>query len=258
MRRATNNIKRIEIGRIISNMYLSRNQCLAVTGILLCSTKVLGFTTPSCRSMPKIMSPAASSITSPFRSSSYTSSTSLSMGYNLPPGGGGNDPKDAISSVVTPILGIAATVAFFLSPLGSIFFAITNSVFLLLLLLPLVASIAFTGWQYFYTIEAPCPSCGVPTRVLKDEEAGPNICLNCGSLVRANIDKDGIELCNNPNDIYDENSRISSLFDLFTGGVDSGNTGGAFYEETTTTIETKQDKQRRERTVIEVDVTKDN
>ena len=36
--------------------------------------------------------------------------------------------------------------------------------------------------------------------------------------------------------IYDENSRISSLFDLFTGGVDSGNTGGAFYEETTTTF----------------------
>ena len=78
------------------------------------------------------------------------------------------------------------------------------------------------------------------------------------AIIQYHLYQYSIELCNNPNDIYDENSRISSLFDLFTGGVDSGNTGGAFYEETTTTIETKQDKQRRERTIIDVDVTKDD
>ena len=186
---------------------------------------------------------------------STSTSTSLQMGYQLPQGGGGNDPKDAISNIVTPLLTITATVLFFLSPLGSIFFAITNSIVLLLILLPFLATIAFQGWQYFYTIEAPCPSCGSPARVLKDEEAGPNICLNCGSLLRANLNKDGVELCNDPNDIYDDSSRISSFFDLFTNG------GGGFVEKdtttTTNTVESKESKERRERTVIDVDSTKD-
>jgi hypothetical protein len=186
------------------------------------------------------------------------------MGYNLPPGGGGGGnpgPKDAISNVITPILTITATVLFFLSPLGSIFFAITNSIVLLLFLLPFLATIAFQGWQYFYTLEAPCPSCTVPVRGLKDDEAGPNICLNCGSLLRTNLEKDGLELCNDPSDIYDDRSRVSSFFDLFTGGVD--NDGGLFGETmdtttTTTTAESKKDKDRREGTIIDIDVTKDD
>jgi len=206
--------------------------------------------------------------TLPSTSVSTSTSTSLQMGYNLPPGGGGSnpDPKDALSNIVTPLLTIAATVLFFLSPLGSIFFAITNSIVLLLVLLPFVATIAFQGWQYFYTIEAPCPSCGATARVLKDEEAGPNICLNCGSLLRANLNKDGVELCNDPNDLYDDNSRISSFFDLFTGGVGVddgardefiGGQGQETTTTTTTTVESKEKKERRERTIIDVDVTKD-
>jgi len=182
------------------------------------------------------------------------------MGYSLPPGGGGKpDPKDAISSVITPILTIIGTVLFFLSPLGSIFFAITNSIVLLLFLLPFLATIGFQGWQYFYTIEAPCPSCNSPARVLKDDDTGPNICLSCGSLLRVNLEKDGVELCNDPSDIYDDNSRVSSFFDLFTGGVD--NDGGLFQGDnvdTSTTATSKKDKDRREGTIIDVDVTKED
>lgn len=92
---------------------------------------------------------------------------------------------------------------------------------------------------------------------MKDEEAGPNICLNCGSLLRANLNKDGVELCNDPNDIYDDRSRISSLFDLFTGGVDN-DASGFIGQETTTTKTTVESKERRERTVIDVDSTKDD
>ena len=193
-----------------------------------------------------------------------TKSTSLQMGYNLPPGGGGSGggPKDAITSFLQPIALIAATVLFFLSPLGSIFFAITNSIFLLLLITPFVAALGFNIWQTFYTIEAPCPNCGAPARVLKDEEAGPNLCLNCGTLLRANVDKDGIEMCNNPNDIYDDKSRISSIFDLFSGGVDNeaadflGGNGGGFMDFGEK--DDKKDKKRRESTIIDVDVTKDD
>jgi len=70
------------------------------------------------------------------------------------------------------------------------------------------------------------------------------------------VNKDGVELCNNPNDIYDERSRVSSLFDLFTGDVD----GGIFSkgEEPTVTEQTTKDKFRREKTIIDVDVTKDD
>ncbi len=86
------------------------------------------------------------------------------------------------------------------------------------------------------------------------------MCLNCGALLRATVDKDGIEMCNNPNDIYDDNSRISSLFDLFVDSNNNGNSGAFFGETTTTTTyeDDRKSKQRRESTVIDVDVTKDD
>lgn len=193
--------------------------------------------------------------------------SALHMGY-LPPEGGGGSKDSLVSNIITPVLTVAATILFFLSPLGAVFFAVTNSIFLGLLLLPLILSIGFQAWQYFYTISAPCPNCGAPTRVLKDDQVGPNICLNCGSLIRANLAKDGVELCNDPNDLFDESSRVSSFFDLFTRNMDSSDTGddigGVFFEETTTatttrkTRESRQDKERRERTIIDVDATKDD
>lgn len=196
-------------------------------------------------------------------------STSLQMGYNLPPGGGGRGEggEDGIATkigdLLTPIVTIAGLVLFFMSPLGGIFFAITNSLFVLALLTPILIGVGFNVWNYFNTIEATCPSCGAPARVLKDIEAGPNICLNCGQLIRATADLDGIELCNDPNDIFDEKSRVSSFFDIFTSDP-------TVYEETTTTTTTsffddvfdsgstkRKDKERREKTIIDVDIEKD-
>eukprot|EP00557_Chaetoceros_sp_GSL56_P004214 CAMPEP_0176492114 /NCGR_PEP_ID=MMETSP0200_2-20121128/8802_1 /TAXON_ID=947934 /ORGANISM="Chaetoceros sp., Strain GSL56" /LENGTH=272 /DNA_ID=CAMNT_0017889607 /DNA_START=89 /DNA_END=907 /DNA_ORIENTATION=+ len=199
---------------------------------------------------------------SSFSFSSSASPSRLQMGY-LPPGG--NDKDSLVSNIIFPILTVAATLLFFLSPLGAVFFAVTNSIFLLLILLPVILSIGFQAWQYFYTISAPCPNCGAPTRVLKDDDVGPNLCLNCGSLIRANLAKDGVELCNDPNDIFDESSRVSSFFDLFTRDMDESagrnSGGGVLYDETTIerkTMEDRQNRERRERTIIDVDATKDD
>jgi len=190
--------------------------------------------------------------------SSGSTCTSLQMGYNLPPGDGGGGGNKIVEAI-TPILTIGAIVLFFLSPLGGIFFAVTNSLFILALLTPILIGIGFNAWNYFNTIEGVCPNCGAPARVLKDIEAGPNICLSCGQLIRATQSLDGIELCNDPNDIFDEKSRVSSIFDIFTSDP-------TVYEETTTTTTTtyyddeesrSKDKKRRERTIIDVDAERD-
>lgn len=194
----------------------------------------------------------------PITPSTHVSTTSsLQMGYNLPPGGGGGGGGNKISEFLTPIATVAALTLFFISPLGGIFFAITNSLFVLALLTPILIGVGFNVWNYFNTIEGTCPSCGAPARVLKDAEAGPNVCLNCGQLIRATQDLDGIELCNNPNDIFDEKSRISSFFDIFTSDP-------SVYEETTTTTTSifddgskRKDQKRRENTIIDVDAEKD-
>ena len=100
------------------------------------------------------------------KAASKTTSTQLSM-YNLPPsGGGGNNGLKEIAMSALTLLGI---VAFFASPLGGVFFFAVNSVFVLLLLIPVVGIISFNVWQYLNTIEGPCPSCGAPTRVVKNE-----------------------------------------------------------------------------------------
>jgi hypothetical protein len=192
------------------------------------------------------------------RSQFESSTTSLQMGYNLPPGGGGSggDGDDKIMDILTPIAGIAGLTLFFMSPLGGIFFAITNSLFVLALITPILIGVGFNVWKTFYTIEAECPSCGSPASVLKDEDAGPNVCLSCGQLIRATASGDGIELCNDPNDIFDEKSRVSSIFDIFTSDRSR-------YEEdvsSTTFVDSEQkkkDKTRRETTVIDVDVETD-
>lgn len=184
------------------------------------------------------------------------SSMTLQMGYNLPPSGGGGDNK--INDIVAPIVTVAALTLFFMSPLGGIFFAVTNSIFVLALLTPILIGVGFNVWNYFNTIEGTCPSCEAPVRVLKNSDAGPNICLNCGSLIRANQNLDGIELCNNPNDIFDEKSRVSSIFDIFTSDP-------SVYEEqnfTTSTTDSNDEKkrreqQKRERTIIDVDIEDD-
>lgn len=105
------------------------------------------------------------------------------------------------------------------------------------------------------------------------------------------MDKDGIELCNNPNDVFDQNTRINSFFDLFKGdgGVAGGNDGfgvgggasgndafgdifggggsgagdifggsGSGANSGGDTTEEKKKQQKRDSTIIDVDVTKDD
>ena len=73
-------------------------------------------------------------------------STSLQMGYNLPPSGGGGGKSD-LEALIPTIVSTVLIVAFFASPLGGIFFAIFNSIFLLALLTPFVLFGGFQFWK---------------------------------------------------------------------------------------------------------------
>eukprot|EP00956_Cyclotella_meneghiniana_P020174 scaffold35253_cov97-Cyclotella_meneghiniana.AAC.3 len=157
--------------------------------------------------------------------------TTLQMGYQLPPSPKG--PLDELKAIL-PTIGSGILLAlFFASPLGSIFFV----------------------WSALYTFEAPCPSCGqLPVRALKNGE--PTVCLNCGAFSRVNEKGDGLELCNNPNDIM--NGGEGSLFDaLFGGGmsddfgvVDSNISSNRPSEE-------ERRKVKRQGTIIDVEVERD-
>jgi len=74
-----------------------------------------------------------------------TISTSLQM-YNLPPSGGGGGKSD-LEALIPTIVSTVLIVAFFASPLGGIFFAIFNSIFLLALLTPFVLFGGFQFWK---------------------------------------------------------------------------------------------------------------
>lgn len=196
-----------------------------------------------------------------------TTTTSISMGYQLPPS---RDPKGPFDNFqLSPILinGILL-VLFFASPLGGIFFAITNSLFALAILTPFLIFGGFQVWSALFTIEAPCPSCGVlPVRVLKNGNE-PSICLNCGAYSRANAKGDGLELCNNPADMMGGNGLggASSLFDALFGSPDFEQdmmTGGFdVIDNQTTEVFTSRSSNTKKATkrsanIIDVDVESD-
>jgi len=110
-------------------------------------------------------------------------------------------------------------------------------------------------------VEAPCPSCGVlPVRVLKSGE--PSSCLNCGAFSRANEKGDGLELCNNPNDMMNQGmGGAEGLFDSLFGGMgDMGGGNGMPDFEVMGGPEKKNEqanKAKRQGTVIDVDVERD-
>eukprot|EP00567_Pseudictyota_dubia_P017083 CAMPEP_0197435996 /NCGR_PEP_ID=MMETSP1175-20131217/3475_1 /TAXON_ID=1003142 /ORGANISM="Triceratium dubium, Strain CCMP147" /LENGTH=274 /DNA_ID=CAMNT_0042965163 /DNA_START=142 /DNA_END=966 /DNA_ORIENTATION=+ len=193
-----------------------------------------------------------------------TTSTALEM-YNLPPsgggGGGGRGPFDELKAILPGVLTIVGFLAFLASPLGSVFFFVTNSLLALAFLTPVVLLVGFQLWQFFNTTEGPCPSCGTPVRTLKDDGGNPTICLNCGSLVRASADGDGLELCNDPESMFAQDGGMfggGGLFeDLFGGGGVTGPGDTVVTTTTTTTVteeERRKDETRRQRTVIDVDV----
>ena len=191
-------------------------------------------------------------------------STQLGMAYNLPPGGGGPKDDNVISQVLGGALTIGAIVLFFISPLGSIFFAITNSLFILALLTPVLLTIAFKVWQSLNTVTGSCPSCGAPNQVVLKENGQVSFCLNCGAFLQASSDQKTIELANNParrgnNDFIDMDSGSpmgggGSIFDSFFGG---GPGADRPEQPTQSAVRDKEQKFKREQTVIDVEVDKD-
>jgi hypothetical protein len=92
--------------------------------------------------------------------------------------------------------------------------------------------------------------------VLKNGE--PSICINCGSLSRANADGDGLELCNNPNDMI-EGLGGGSLFDSLFGMGGNGVSDFDVFDNTSKreSSDEQAKKAKRQSTIIDVDVERD-
>lgn len=150
-----------------------------------------------------------------------------------------NDPFRTKNSVLLPtILTTIGLTLFFFSPLGALFFAITNSLFLLALITPLLLVGGFQIWTQLNTIQGTCPSCGAPITVLKEGReflSSATPCFNCGAFVRATADNKGIELCN----------PSPASEDLFSSNI---------FFPTEEDEESLSKKAKRESTVIDVTV----
>ena len=179
---------------------------------------------------------------------STRSSTHLFL-YNLPPE---DDNNNGLGQLLPSIISLLALGLFFFSPLGALFFAVTNTLLAFTIFAPFILYIGFQVWQYFYTIEGPCPACGSPVRVLKDVQQ-PSICFNCGSQVISNTKMDGVELYDDVDNILD---RQRSLWDSLFSNEEPD---FASYRSTTTSSDTKENmkRSRREQTIIDVDVSEE-
>ena len=170
---------------------------------------------------------------------SHRSSIACFM-YNLPPG---KNDKNGLGEIAVGVLSIMGLIAFFISPLGALFFALFNSLLAFSLLLPLGLLVAFQAWQFFNTTQGACPNCSASLRVLKD--GSPSICLNCGSIVQADP-KGGIEFApSTSSNVFVERDSV------FGGLLDDS------WGSTRKPVD-KRNKDRRERTIIDVDVEEDD
>jgi len=200
---------------------------------------------------------AASFPTSPKTTSSIrTNDVSCQMAFLPPSNDNNNNNKslDEFGDIVKGALGILGVVAFFASPLGGIFFAIVNSFFALAILTPLVAVVAFQGWTYFNTIDGPCPNCGSPVKVLKDDS--PSVCLNCGTMVRSSTDNSSIDFAGGGNnDIFSNNNGGGGggVGDLFGGIFDQA----AGVQRNPMSPNEERAAERRQQTIIDIEVDKD-
>jgi hypothetical protein len=190
--------------------------------------------------------------------------------YQLP------EPKNdnELGSVATTVLSVLGVIAFFASPLGSIFFAVFNSLFVLALLLPVGAVAAFQGWQYFNTITGPCPECGAPVQVVKNQEIlpQPTLCLNCGSVVQANASNNGIDLAGTGNGVVgddNDDANAKTILDMLFGGGGGGGRGGGVQQRrssdddrsgssSSSAPKRAEERYRREATIIDIDVQADD
>jgi len=174
------------------------------------------------------------------------------MSFNLPPKK--SSPLDDILPGIVTAIGLGV---FFASPLGGIFFAITNSLFVLALLTPVVLIVGFQLWKTFNAVDATCPSCGSPVTALKNGE--PTMCFGCGSVLRTNREGNGVELCNAGPSFEEEvpgffGADTSEIFEDFFGGQ-----RGVVAESVKTEKrqEERVKKVKRESTVIDIDVIQD-
>lgn len=238
---------------------------------VLASMAAVASLSPMTMTVHAFVSPnhSVAKVTSLKHPSIYTSNhikqttTSLKMGYQLPPSGP-KGPLDEIKALLPTIGTGILVVLFFASPLGGAFFAVFNSLFVLALLTPLILFVGFQVWSSLYTVEAPCPSCGkLPIRALKDGQ--PTVCLSCGAYSRANADGNGLELCNNPNDVMG-GSLFDSLFGMGGNGMSDMGTSTRVEEfdvfGTTSTVnkdssEDKVKKAKQQGNIIDVDVERD-
>lgn len=114
-------------------------------------------------------------------------------------------------------------------------------------------------------MEAPCPSCGVlPVRAIKNDERDPTMCLNCGALSRVNESGDGLELCNNPRDMMNDDmmgGNGASLFDQLFGNGGNGMSDFTSDFGRASSSDPKKDdpvkRAKRQNTIIDVDVERD-
>jgi hypothetical protein len=250
-------------------------QCIVLLAWLGALTvKVNGFAMPrhhilertkTTPSTPFLVEPLTTFRQSPF-GTKRRSNIICHLSYNLPPSGGGKKNND-IQGILTGVGSLAALVLFLVSPLGGIFFAITNSIVMFTILLPVIAVIAFYVWQYTSTIEGVCPSCGAPVRVLKDREQ-PSICFSCGAFLQSSIDGNVIEFSNLGNSVMDigidadlDSTRIdsaASILDmLFNTPTEQNSDPSGSIPGSSSSSEAKASQYRRERTIIDVDIEED-
>lgn len=181
--------------------------------------------------------------------------------YNLPPSKDDND-DEGLQDLIMGALSLAGLVAFFVSPLGGIFFALFNSIVALVFLTPVALYVGFQGWQYFNTVDGTCPNCTAPVKAMNN--GSPGICLACGTPVQASGDQKTIERVDggmgNMNGgmggmggMNSQDDFVSSFFDQAVGGSRSPLSDN----EQKNADEEKKSAERRERTVIDVEVDKD-
>ena len=190
--------------------------------------------------------------------SKLQSKSCLSMGFNLPPSrdSNNNNNNNNGSELVGGIVSLLALFAFFVSPLGGIFFSIVNSFVAFLFLTPLVLFVAFQVWQTLFTFDGPCPNCNASVKVLKDQQ--PTICLTCGSFVQSNAKGNGIDFAPQNDVVLDDADGISdsSIESLLSGLLGGFGEQQQQQQQQSTSVE-RQQQFKREQTVIDVEAKKD-
>ena len=190
--------------------------------------------------------------------SSSATTTSIFMTFKFPPT---PPPKsNDLADLLKLGGGLVVGILFFVSPVGGFVLGVFNSLFLLTIFVPLIATIAFNIWQYFNTISGPCPNCGAPVTVIKTPQQQstttihvpqPSVCFNCGSIVQANYDNTAIDNVTGRNTVQDlegDSSVFENLFGRSPSNQNDASTVTAFDRST------QRKRVERESKIIDVQV----